>query len=241
MNNPYRSTPPKKGCTNLASCIVASIFLFIAIATITILYFLLFKPTPPKISVDAVQFPTFSTSNATVSFTYFQYVTVRNTNRDMFTHFDSSLELVSGGENVGVVFIPAGRIYGGQVQHMAARFVVDGYPLPAYVASRVVGGGGGGEENPPFVASRVTEVERGDNGSGGNGALGGDGSVIGGNGSGGVIGGNGGVGPSMEIETRMKLVGRVKVLKVFTHKVESRIKCGVAVELAHGSVLGFHC
>lgn len=50
-----------------------------------------------------------------------------------------------------------------------------------------------------------------------------------------------GVGPTMEIETRMKLVGRVRVLKVFTHKVESGISCGVAIQVSTGSVLGFHC
>lgn len=54
---------------------------------------------------------------------------------------------------------------------------------------------------------------------------------------GGVVG----VGPTMEIETRMKLVGRVRVLKVFTHRVESGVKCGVVIEVSRGSILGIHC
>lgn len=48
-------------------------------------------------------------------------------------------------------------------------------------------------------------------------------------------------GGAMEIETRMKLVGRVRVLKVFMHRVESRVKCGVAIEATRGTVLGFRC
>lgn len=56
--------------------------------------------------------------------------------------------------------------------------------------------------------------------------------------------GVGGVGPAvaaMEIETRMKLVGKVRVLKVFMHKVESRARCRVDIRVSDGSVLGFHC
>lgn len=46
---------------------------------------------------------------------------------------------------------------------------------------------------------------------------------------------------TMEIETKMKLVGRVRVLKVFTHRVESGVNCGVVIEVKSGSVLGLHC
>lgn len=69
--------------------------------------------------------------------------------------------------------------------------------------------------------------------------------------SGGVIptaeaaaaGGGGGVGagPTMEVETWMKLVGRVRVLKVFTHRVDSGVKCGVVIQVSSGSVLGVRC
>lgn len=48
-------------------------------------------------------------------------------------------------------------------------------------------------------------------------------------------------GGTMEIETRMKLVGRVRVLKVFMHRVESKVKCGVSIEVTRGTVLGFRC
>ncbi|XP_051124572.1 uncharacterized protein LOC127246943 [Andrographis paniculata] len=48
-------------------------------------------------------------------------------------------------------------------------------------------------------------------------------------------------GGTMEIETRMKLAGRVRVLKVFMHRVESRVKCGVSVEATRGAVLGLQC
>lgn len=48
-------------------------------------------------------------------------------------------------------------------------------------------------------------------------------------------------GDVMEIETKMKLVGRVRVLKVFTHRVESEVKCSVDVKVTDGSVLGLRC
>ncbi|KAJ0883140.1 hypothetical protein HanPSC8_Chr10g0417971 [Helianthus annuus] len=48
-------------------------------------------------------------------------------------------------------------------------------------------------------------------------------------------------GETMEIETGMKLVGRVRVLKIFTHRVESGVNCGVVIEVNSGSVLGLHC
>lgn len=50
-----------------------------------------------------------------------------------------------------------------------------------------------------------------------------------------------GAGPTMEVETRMKLVGRVRVLKVFTHRVDSGVKCGVMIQVSSGSVLGVRC
>ncbi|KAF5821161.1 hypothetical protein HanRHA438_Chr01g0011001 [Helianthus annuus] len=48
-------------------------------------------------------------------------------------------------------------------------------------------------------------------------------------------------GETMEIETWMKLVGRVRVLKIFTHSVKSGVNCGVVIEVKSGSVLGLHC
>ncbi|KAL3517301.1 hypothetical protein ACH5RR_024203 [Cinchona calisaya] len=208
MYDPYAPRSNKssnKGRTNLASCIVATVFLLILAAAAVVVYFLLFRPKSPKIAVDAVQFPTFSVSNGTVNFTFFQYVTVTNPNRDEFTHYDSSLQLVYSGQPVGLVFIPAGKIQGGRAQHMSAKFNVQSYPLPPAVAARITSnsdqmGGGGGGVVGPVVA-----------------------------------------GPTMEIETWMKLEGRVRVLKVFTHRVDSGVRCGVVIEVTRGSVLGFHC
>ncbi|KAL7608185.1 hypothetical protein Lser_V15G14474 [Lactuca serriola] len=199
-HNHHRSKRNKN--TTLASCCVATLFLiFIGIALL-IVYFLIFKPKTPKITVDAVQLPTFAISNATVNFTFFQFVSVTNPNREAFTHYDSSLQLAysNGNAPLGFVFIPAGKIDGGHTQHMSAKFSVQSFPLP---------------ERPS--PSTVT-------------AIGGDGGME-----------FGVVGPTMEIETRMKLVGRVRVLKIFTHRVESGINCGVAIEVRSGSVLGFHC
>ncbi|XP_021760224.1 uncharacterized protein LOC110725060 [Chenopodium quinoa] len=50
-----------------------------------------------------------------------------------------------------------------------------------------------------------------------------------------------GSGPIMELETRMKLVGSVKVLKVFAHHVEKGAKCRVSIQVSDGSVLGYNC
>lgn len=198
MNDPYRSKP-SRGRTNFASCICATVFLIFLVAGIVVAYFFLFKPKTPKIAVEAVRFPTFSVTNGTVNFTFFQYVSVTNPNRDEFTHYDSSLQLSYSGEPVGLVFIPAGKIDGGRTQHMSAKFDVQSYPLPAKLKADVSGG---------VIPTTVNGV---------------------------------GAGPTMEVETRMKLVGRVRVLKVFTHRVDSGVKCGVMIQVSSGSVLGVRC
>ena len=48
-------------------------------------------------------------------------------------------------------------------------------------------------------------------------------------------------GPTMELESRMKLVGTVKVLKVFAHHVEKGATCRVTLQVSDGTVLGYHC
>ncbi|KAL3622245.1 hypothetical protein CASFOL_033656 [Castilleja foliolosa] len=201
--HPYPYNPKSRsGRTNLASCVVATVFLLaIAVAAVAV-YFFLFKPKSPVISVNAVQFPTFSVSNGTVNFEFFQYVTVTNPNRDEFSHYDSSLQLVYSGEPVGTVFIPAGRIGGGGKQKMSAKLDLQKYPLPPQPEKAAIGALSDGTD-----------------------ALGGVAAAAG----------------TMEIETRMKLVGRVRVLKVFMHQVESKVKCGVAVEVTRGTVLGVRC
>lgn len=195
-HNPYpHSGKSRSGRTNLASCAVATVFLLAIAAAAVAVYFFVFKPKPPVIAVNAVQFPTFSVSNGTVNFEFFQFVTVTNPNRDEFSHYDSSLQLVYSGDPVGTVFIPAGTIGGGGKQKMSAKFDLQKYPLPPSARA-----------------------------------------AIGGDSVGGAVAGG-----TMEIETRMKLVGRVRVLKVFMHRVESKVKCGVAVEATRGIVLGVRC
>ncbi|CAN0840948.1 hypothetical protein LINGRAHAP2_LOCUS3022 [Linum grandiflorum] len=49
------------------------------------------------------------------------------------------------------------------------------------------------------------------------------------------------VGPTMEFESRIRFVGRVRVLNLFAHHVEAKTRCRVAVSLSDGSVMGFHC
>ncbi|KAK6947941.1 Late embryogenesis abundant protein, LEA_2 subgroup [Dillenia turbinata] len=198
MNKPH---PHPSGRTNLASCIVATIFLIFVAIVILIIYFTLFKPTDPKITVNAVQLPTFSVSNGTVNFTFSQYVSVQNPNRAVFTHYDSSLQLLYSGNQIGFMFIPAGKIYAGRTEYMAATFSVESFPLMATATATATNGG-------------VSPT---------------------------LIGGGFNVGPTLDIESRMEMVGRVRVLHFFTHHVESKADCRVTISVTDGSVLGFHC
>ncbi|KAI8530034.1 hypothetical protein RHMOL_Rhmol11G0022900 [Rhododendron molle] len=100
----------------MASCILATLFLLFLVAGAV--SFVLFKPKDPKIAVTAVQFPKFSVSNGTFNLTFFQFVSVPNPNRDSFTHYNSSLQLVYSGSQVGIVAIPIGEIGGGRTQRM---------------------------------------------------------------------------------------------------------------------------
>ncbi|KAB1215456.1 hypothetical protein CJ030_MR4G010533 [Morella rubra] len=206
MSKPQR---PPSGRTNLASCIVATIFLIFVVIVIFIVYFTVFKPHDPKISVNAVQLPSFSISNGTVNFTFSQYVAVSNPNRATFSHYDSTLQLLYSGSQVGFMFIPAGRIDAGRTQYMAATFAVQSFLLTGPQTVGVVG--------PTYP------------------------DVVG---AGGVGGGGGGgfrIGPTMEIESRMEMAGRVRVLHFFTHHVDTRSGCKVVIAVSDGSVLGFHC
>ncbi|KAK9147262.1 hypothetical protein Scep_006019 [Stephania cephalantha] len=134
MGKPNR---PQSGRTNLASCIVATIFLIFIAMVILIVFFTLFKPKDPKISVNAVRLPSFSISNATssggaavVSFTFSLYAAVSNPNRAaVFNHYDSSLQLLYSGNQVGFMFVPAGRIAAGHTVYMSATFSVQSFPV----------------------------------------------------------------------------------------------------------------
>ncbi|MCL7049880.1 hypothetical protein MKW94_010114 [Papaver nudicaule] len=197
-NNKHQRTAP----TNLASCIVATIFIVSMSMVILIVFFTLFRPKDPKISINAVQLPTFSMSNNTVNFTFSQYVSVNNPNRAVFTHFVSSLQLVYSGNQVGFMFIPAGTIQSGRTQSMSAMFSVQSFPLVSSSPMKKLNGFSG-------------DVDHG----------------------GGLPSGLHG----FEMESKMKMVGRVKILKFFTHHVETEASCRVVVSADDGSVLGFHC
>ncbi|KAE8649211.1 hypothetical protein Csa_014987 [Cucumis sativus] len=188
MGNPHgHGDHPPSGRTNLASCVVATVFLIFLIIVILIVFFTVFKPQDPKIAVSAVQLPSFSVANGTINFTFSQYVSVKNPNKASFSHYDSSLQLLYSGSQIGFMFIPAGKIDAGQTQYMAATFSVQSFPLAAPVAS--VGAG------PTFS-------------EGMNGYR---------------------VGPILEIESKMDMAGRVRVLHFFTHHVEATSSCRVAI------------
>lgn len=176
--------------TNLASCFVATIFLIFLLIVVFLLYFTLFKPQDPKIAVSAVQIPSFSATNGTVNFTFSQYASVRNPNRGTFSHYDSSLQLLYHGAQVGFMFVPAGKIAAGRTQYMAATFTVQSFPL-------------------------------------------GPGPTL--------VNGPGNVGPTLEMESKIEMAGRVRVLHLFSHHVEAKAECRVVIALTDGSVLGFRC
>ncbi|XP_059444097.1 uncharacterized protein LOC132176012 [Corylus avellana] len=213
MSKPHSHRPPS-GRTNLASCIVATIFLIFVVIIVLIVYFTVFKPHDPKISVNAVQLPSFSIANGTATFTFSQYAAIRNPNRAVFSHYDSTLQLLYSGSQVGFMFIPAGKIDPGQTQYMAATFSVQSFPLtaPQTVGAMVP------QQSFPSTAPETI------------GPMGPQ-----------LAGGGFRVGPTMEIESRMELAGRVRVLHFFTHHVESRAGCKVVIAVSDGSVLGFHC
>ncbi|XP_057520563.1 uncharacterized protein LOC130800871 [Amaranthus tricolor] len=200
---PYnRRQPPKPPKSTLSSCIVATIFLLFLIILIFILYFSLFKPKNPSISITAVTLPSFtlSTNSSTVSFTFSLYAAVKNPNRAVFTHFDSSLQLLYLGNQVGFMFIPAGKIEPGKTELMAATFSIQEFPIS--------------KGNVPTTAMSIGPpvsdgIER--------------------------------VKPAMEVEMKMEMVGRIRVLWFFSHHVETVSDCRVEITIYDGSVLGFHC
>lgn len=104
------------------------------------------------------------------------------------------MQLLYSGNQVGFMFVPAGKIEAGRTGYFAATFNVNSFPI----------GGSGG-----VVAEAVVGDER--------------------------------LKPTMEIESRMEMVGRVRVLHFFTHRVEAKSDCRVAIRVSDGSILGFRC
>ncbi|KAJ3694510.1 hypothetical protein LUZ60_009990 [Juncus effusus] len=178
-NNNYQR---RRGRSNLASCAVATAFLLFVLVAGAVALFVLFRPHDPTIQVSAVQLPGFSSVNGTASFTFAQMAAVNNPNRNILSHYDSFLVVLSRSENqvAGFMFIPAGQIDGGRTQYMSTSFAVAGFPV-----------NGGGEV--------------------------------------------------VEVESRMKVKGRVRVLRFFTHHVETTKLCTIAVSTRDGAVLGFRC
>ncbi|KAK1302044.1 hypothetical protein QJS10_CPB12g00842 [Acorus calamus] len=173
------------------SCAAATAFLLLVSAAAALALYLVFRPRRPEIAVDAVRIPTFAASNGTVSFTFSQYAAVRNPNRaSSFVHYDSSLQIVYAGSQVGFMFIPAGSIDAGRTQYMEATFSVRSFPLA-----------------PPEIASAVAAPAEG----------------------------------VVEVVSKMRMRGRVRVMRWFNHRVVSVVGCRVAVSAVDGSVLGFHC
>ncbi|KAI0491827.1 hypothetical protein KFK09_026088 [Dendrobium nobile] len=167
----------------LSSCALATCFLVLVTIALAITFFFLFRPRSPTIHVSAVQIPGFSFGNGTVSFTFAQYAVVRNPNRAAFSHYDSSLQLIYAGNQVGFIYIPAGEIDGGRAKNIGGKFAVDSFPIAA---------------TPPMEGI-------------------------------------------MEVRSRMRVKGRVRVLRFFTHHVEATAGCLVGVSAGDGSVIGLSC
>ncbi|KAL2902805.1 NDR1/HIN1-like protein 13 [Bienertia sinuspersici] len=144
--------PPNPNRSTLSSCIVATIFLIFIIIILFIIYFSLFKPKHPTISITAINLPSFSitTNGTTVNFTFSLYAAIKNPNRGYFSHYDSSLQLLYSGNQVGFMFIPSGNISAGKTKFIAATFAVQSFPLSAKVENGA---------NSPAMAGNIIPME----------------------------------------------------------------------------------
>lgn len=214
MAKPRRPPPAASGRRNLTSCVVAAIFLFFIIVVILIIFFTIFKVKDPKITVTAVQLPSFSISNSSVTFTFSQHVSLDNPNKAVFTHYDSTLRVLYAGVEVGFMFIPSGKVAAGRSQYMEATFSVQSFPLQPLSPEE-----SGSEKmmaSPPEPT--VTDGGFGLRGRGGN-----------------------RVGPVMQIQSRLEIPGRIRVLTMVSHHVEASVNCRVTIAVSEGSVSSFHC
>ncbi|KAK4747933.1 hypothetical protein SAY87_014519 [Trapa incisa] len=214
----HHRQPRPSSQTNLASCLVATVFLILIAVAALVVYFTMFRPKDPEISVSSVQLPSFSTSNSSVSFTFSQYASIRNPNRADFSHFGSSLQLFYSGNQVGFLFIPAGRIDAGRTKYMAATFDIESFPIVAPLTP---------------VSASAAEIDPGM----------GPEVTGGGIGFGGMVPGGVGyrVGPTMELASRLEMKGRVRFLHFFTHHARTTTDCMITVAVTDGSVLGLRC
>ncbi|CAN6326237.1 unnamed protein product [Urochloa humidicola] len=197
-----------------ASCAVALLFLLLAAGGGAAALFVLYHPRAPAIAVTAVQLPSFAAANGTVAFTFQQLASVRNPNRSPLAHFDSSLHVAYAGGEVGSMYIPAGKIDGGRTQYMATSFTVPAFPIagPAAAASASAAQPATISVPASGPSPHVTAALVEQQQP-----------------------------PVMEVESLLVVKGKVTVLKVFTHRVESAKVCRIGVSPADGRVLGFRC
>ncbi|KAH0468390.1 hypothetical protein IEQ34_003423 [Dendrobium chrysotoxum] len=176
--------PPRQrhggGGTIIASCALAAGFIILVSVVLTVVFFVLFRPRDPEIHISAVNLPQFASVNGTASFYFAQYAAVRNPNRAAFSHYDSSLQVLYAGVQIGFMYIPAGEIAGGQTVYMSASFPIKSFPLAP---------------------------------------------------TGGLV----------EVQSRMRMKGRVRVLIYFTHHIDAAGECHVGFSSTDGSVLGYQC
>ncbi|PKA54413.1 hypothetical protein AXF42_Ash000246 [Apostasia shenzhenica] len=155
----------RHGSGKIISCALAAGFIIVFVVALAVASFFLLRPRDPEIRVVSVHLPRFSSINSTVRMNFAQYAAVRNPNRATFSHYDSWIQILYVGHQVGFMYIPAGEIAGGRTVYMSASFSVDSFPL---------------------AAAQV-----------------------------GIF----------EVESRMRVKGRVRVLMYFTHHIEAAAGC----------------
>lgn len=183
MGNPHgngNDSDDGGGGSSLAFGRVAKFLLASVVVVVVVVAFPAVKPQAPKIAISAVQLPSFSVVNGAVNFTLSQYVSVQNPNKASLSHYDSSIQLLYSGSQIGFMFIPAGEIDAGRTQYISSTFSAQTFPS-----------------------------ER--------------------------------MGPTLEVESKIEMAGRVRILHFFSRHVETTSSCRVAIVVSDGSVLGFHC
>ncbi|KAJ4799748.1 hypothetical protein LUZ62_050994 [Rhynchospora pubera] len=88
----------RHGRSNLASCAATTAFLLL-VAVAAIALFILFHPHNTTIVLSAVQLPGFASAIGSASFTFAQLAAIRKPNRNMLSHYDSSLVVLSRPQN----------------------------------------------------------------------------------------------------------------------------------------------
>ncbi|KFK28949.1 hypothetical protein AALP_AA7G069600 [Arabis alpina] len=192
------SSSSSSGRTNLASCAVATAFIFFLIITALTVYLTVFRPKDPEIFVTNVKIPSFSVVNSSVSFTFAQLSAVRNPNRAAFSHYNNKIQLFYYGNRIGFIFIPAGEIESGGTKRMSVNFNVDSLPLTVSAA-----------DFQRFGSGLTVADNR--------------------------------IGSTVEIESKLEMAGRVRVLGLFTHRIAAKSNCRIAISTSDGSIIAVRC